>query len=208
MPGRRHSLLLLIALPACVHALAIRATTGEDMSVTGRVTRIFSSILEMETLANGRKTQVGIPLESLNSVQLIRESDAENGSLLNRLESCVELLPLLDEPSRGMLLMELHALAANADWQAVYLHASRLAKVASGSDFQTQCFLLKAWALYELGLHQQALQETRILVASTDALDAPPRLCWLMARLASEPAEVRFWSLLPTLQIPSQPTLE
>ncbi|MGC9452314.1 MAG: hypothetical protein ACP5I4_12805 [Oceanipulchritudo sp.] len=199
---------LFLLLPAAgapdLQAVVVAGTTTKGMPFEGRITRVAGSVLQMESVISGTAPQIGLPMEGISSLRLVVRQ-ATDRTLLEMLEPFLPVLPLLDGESLDRLVGELEEAAARGEWRFLYQWSGRLLGTLRDPGHASRIALLRAWALLELGLREEAVREAGKLAGKTDPLTAPSSLCHLMARLETDPDIRKFWSLLPSLQIPANP---
>ena len=202
-PRCKPVLCLLVSIPAALSALEVEVENHAGRILAGEILSVSGTHLFLKTRNAGSPLEVGLPLVEIASLSLIQKPP--EGELLTRLEEHLPLLAYWEPSVLGKALQSVALLSETGDWLAAYRWTTRLLDIPLPENLRNDCSLQHAWTLYELGLHQQAAGEAARLAAGADPLSAPPRLCQLMAALAPNPEEARFWSLLPSLQIPSRP---
>ncbi|MFO7724271.1 MAG: hypothetical protein R6V45_01875 [Oceanipulchritudo sp.] len=195
--------LSVLALPAGAD-LNVSGHTRGGMEFTGRLAGTGDRMLHILPPENPEISLLGIPTESLESLT-VPFPDSPSARFQDELERLLPLLPFWDRSSRESLLAWADSLQALDDWPRLYLWTSHLADSAPEDGLRHRALLLKARALYELGLFIQLDKELERINRAFSPLEAPLLLCWLNAHRArdhGDDQQARFWARLPALRIP------
>jgi hypothetical protein len=196
------SVLLLAGLRLTAAGLPVEGKTASGLSFDGPIAAVTAETLLLDQPGS---MQIGIPLTAITRIHPVAEVLADPG-LLEFLETALPLLPHWDTRVIEAICDRLDAAARDGQWSLIERWTRRLVRIEANPLLRDRVRLLQARSLFELGLRRPARQCVNALLANTDPLQAPPRLCWLAARLASlegQPAEARFWAGLPAMQIPA-----
>jgi hypothetical protein len=183
-------------------AVPIKGTRKSGTLFSGDLVALQASRLILQDKAISGPVQWGIPIEDIRELQLPIDSSMDLFPAL--IEDWIPLLPLWDDATRSRMTKILEQAAGKEDWSRVHKWTSSLLNAFPQGPEIDQLKLIRAWALYELGLIEEAGRQSRDLADSMDPMKAPSRLCWLMAHLCGDLSESLAWARLPALQIPSQ----
>ena len=204
---KRFNLIVLILplMPMTGDAIQATLRTRDGLEVNGmlapspRADRLSISTPQ-------RFQQISVFFKEIQSLSLA-EKESTNPNLLNRLEALLPTLPYWDPSAKETILAHIEERGNQKDWETVFIWANRIEPFLTNEALQRKGSLMKGWALFEMGLFEQADATLRPITQSISPLNAPLRLCRLKAALAEhfgQAAEARHWQAIPALQIPSK----
>lgn len=193
--------LTLLALVASVplRGIEISGSTAAGMAFSGKVVAMDGErLLIRESPPDG--PLVGIAVKDIGHLRLPSATTP-----LQELEPLAPLMHLLDEDARQRIMEVLASWAETGDWATVYTWTGHLLNKPGSSSTDTALPLLRMEALLAMGFHDQAREAAFALASRTDRLNAPPRLCRIMALVLEregDPAGALDWARLPSVQLP------
>ncbi len=202
----------LLAAAAPAGPVRVRGLTDGGMAFEGIVRHAEGGQLALRTGPDARPVELAIPLATIRCLSLQppagnREPPAGDGGRAgDPFEALPALLPLWDGPSLRLLLDMAEERAAHGDWTGAWHAAARLETVLMEPADRRRATLLKACALEELRLFPVLDAVLAELAAAVPPLEAPPRLCRLLAAKALRAGDLEEafgWARLPALQIPA-----
>jgi hypothetical protein len=184
-----------------VSAFLIEGTSHSGMKFAGELLTVHDNRLLLRDQASTHTHHLALSLQDIKELWLPAGTTPEQ--LASVIEQWLPLLPLWDPPTFARLVDAVRQATREKDWATVHALSSRLVEVFPDRESAFGLKQLRVWALFEMGLLQSARVEVQELAKAIDPLEAPARLCWLMAHLEVDPIKALAWARLPALQIPS-----
>lgn len=187
-----------------VEALQISGRTGNGMVFTGEVVEINDQVLHIRLEDRWDSPLVGMALDSLESLAL-SSPPLTDERFEDVLINLIPLTPYWDLPTLQKLLIWVNKAALNSQWDRVFYWTKQFIPVMKAGPLELEFRLLNAQALEGMGLYADLAVELEDLNKTVNPVDTPLILCWLNARSCLQAGEIesaRFWTTLPSLQIP------
>jgi len=184
--------------------VVLAGSTVAGMDFSGSLISLHEGILFLQSASTQTALQIGIPLESIDTLSL--SSSVQGEDFLLAMESCVPLLPYLSTESLVTLMERILPSAERWSWESLYLWSGRIEQIMEDPHQRIQATLKKLQAMMELGQLVILGEELKVVNKAIDPLRAPTHLCWLNTEYrlrTGDIEEARYWANLPEMQIPA-----
>lgn len=197
--------LLFFLIQTAFPRIHLVTQSHNEISHDGIFIEANDNYLTLAPSGAANNARIHIPVNSIRSVSWIPQPNP-SAQLWDHLSRSQSIWQLFDLPSTNFLIAEIETLASAGNWAGGYHHVESLLRHHLHADQRLRLTILKAWFLFEMGLHQAAANEVEKLTQSVPLLETPLRLSWLGARMAlvsGDEAKALRWAALPFLQIPT-----
>lgn len=202
-PGKAIVIANLVVLMTSADAIEVKGLTINHMAFQGIIENTNNGYVTISGKTDA-SFQLCIPVSEVGKIDLVVPgvSDQVVVDLLNH----HELLPLWNSHIQESLVQHMENLSRSREWAESYRIATILEKALSDPELIDRIHILKAWALYEMGLHTQS----KSVIGEHDtnretSADYSTRYCWLRmkhALLDGDLETATYWALIPALRIP------